>query len=73
MHAIARYAEASNKYMKNYNKNKDSSYLIKNLCGWAMSQKLPVDDFKWKKGSSKFNEKFIRNYDEDSDKDIFLK
>ena len=26
-YAIYRYAEANNKYMKNYNKNKDSSYL----------------------------------------------
>ena len=32
----------------------------------AMSQKLPVDDFKWvKKGElSKINEDFIKNYDE---------
>ena len=48
-----RYAEASNKYMKNYNKDKDSSHLMyldpNNLYGCAMSQKLPVDDFKWKK------------------------
>ena len=39
--------------MKHYNKNKDSSYLMyldgNNLYGWAMSQKLPVDGFKWKK------------------------
>ena len=27
-HAIHRYAEANNKYMKNYNKNKDLSYLM---------------------------------------------
>ena len=35
-----------------------------------MSQKLPVGDFKWieKDDTSKFDEKFIRNYDENSDK-----
>ena len=26
-HAIRRYAEANNKYMKNYDKNKESSYI----------------------------------------------
>ena len=37
-----------------------------------MSQKLPVDGFKWKKYVSKFNEDFIKNYDEDSDKGYIL-
>ena len=36
-----------------------------------MSQKLPVSGFKWKK-MSKFNEEFIKNYDEDSDKGYIL-
>ena len=39
--------------MKNYDKNIESSYLMyldrKNLYGWAMSQKLHVNGFKWKK------------------------
>ena len=43
----------NNKYMKNYDKNKESSYIqyldANNLYGWAMSQKLPVDGSKWKK------------------------
>ena len=37
-----------------------------------MSQKLPVDGFKWKKDMFKFNEEFIKNYDEDSDKGYIL-
>ena len=35
-----------------------------------MSQKLPIGNFKWieKDDKSKINEKFIKNYDENSDK-----
>ena len=58
--AIHRYAKANNKYMKNYNKDIISSYLMyldaNNLYGWAMSQKLPVNGLKWIKNLSQFNE-----------------
>ena len=37
-----------------------------------MSQKLLVDGFKWVKDLSKFNESFIKNYDEKSDKGYIL-
>ena len=50
--AIHRYAKANNKYMKNYNKDVISCQMYldaNNLFGWAMSQKLPVKDFKWVK------------------------
>ena len=75
-HAIHRYAKANNKYMKNYDKNKESSYIqyldANNLYGWPMSQKCPVDGFKWKKNMLKFNEEFIKSYYEDSDKGYIL-
>ena len=49
-HSIHRYAKANNKYMKNNNNNEESSYIqyldAKNLYGWAMSKKLPVNGFK---------------------------
>ena len=54
-HPIHRYAKANNKYMKDYDKNKESSYLknwsVNNLYGWTRSPKLFVNDFKliwWK-------------------------
>ena len=37
-----------------------------------MFQKLPVDDVKWEKNVSNFNEEFIKNYDEDSNKGYIL-
>ena len=74
-HSIYRYAKASDKYMKDYDKNKES-YLqywnINNLYGWAMSQKFPVNNFEWKKDNSQFNEDFICNYKEEGDEGYFF-
>ena len=48
--AIYRYAKASNKYINNYDKSIESSYLMyldaSNFYGWAMSPKLPINGFK---------------------------
>ena len=53
-----------------------SSYLeyldVNNLYGWAMSQKLPVNGFKWVEEQSQFKEGCIKNYDEHSNKGYFL-
>ena len=76
--ATYRCAKANNKYMKNYNKSIESSFTeyldANNLYGWAMSENLPVNGFKWVKQEelSNFNEDFIKNYDKNSDKGYFL-
>ena len=71
-HAIQRYFEVNNKYIKNYDKSEESSFLeyldVNNLYGWAMSKSLPVDGFKFVKNVSRIDEDFIKKYDEDSDK-----
>ena len=57
--------------MRDYDKNKISSCInywdINNLCGWAMSQKLPTFNFEWVEDISQFNKVFIKNYDEKSE------
>ena len=74
--ATHKYAKANKKYIKNYDKNNESSYLnyldANNFYGWTMSQKLPINGFKWVKNLSKLNEDFIKKYDENSDKEYFL-
>ena len=69
--ASYRYVKANNKYMTNYDKNKESSFLIyddtNNLYGWSMCKNLPADNFKWVDDLSIFTEDFIKNYDEESD------
>ena len=41
-HVVHKYLEANNKYMKNYDKKKESSYLMyldaNNLYGWDVSK-----------------------------------
>ena len=74
--AIHQYAKANNKYMKDYDKNKESSYLKyqdgNNLYGWAMLQKLLVNSFEWIEDTSEFNEDFIKSYNEESSEGYFL-
>ena len=58
---IHRYAKSNNTYIKNYDKNKESSYIqyldANNLYRWKMSQKLPVNGFEWVKDISSINKK----------------
>ena len=75
-HTIHRYSKANKKYLKDYDKNKESSYLkywdANNLYGWPMSQKFPVSNFEWIEDPSQFNEDFIKNYNEKSDEGYFF-
>ena len=71
-----RYAKANNKYMENYDKNIEPSYLTyfdaSNLYGWTMPQKLPANGFKWVNDLSRSNKTFIKKYNENSDVGYFL-
>ena len=75
-HAILRYAKAKNKYMKDYNKDEEESFLqyndANNLYGFAISELLPDDGFEWMEDLSKLYEEFMKNHDENSDKGYIL-
>ena len=48
-----RYAKANNKYMNDYDPKKQPTFIsyleMNNLYGWAMSEYLPYEGFKWLK------------------------
>ena len=54
-----RYAKANNKYMNDYDPKKQSTFIsyldMNNLYGWAMSEYLPYEGFKWLKNVDKFD------------------
>ena len=65
------YAKANNKYMKDYDKNKELSYLkYWDVSKFAMSQKLPVNNFERIEATSQFNEDFIKEYNEESNENV---
>ena len=74
--SIYGYARANNKYMKDCNKHKESSYLqnwdFNNVYGWAMSLSLPVSNFESIEDTFQFNEDYVKSYDEGSDEGYFL-
>ena len=75
-HAIQRYVKANNKYMKDYDKKKKSSYIqyldANNLYGKAMTETLPVRGFKWVNDIFEINEKFVKSYNKNSEKGYIL-
>ena len=70
-----RYGKANNKYMKDYNENKPSKYIMyldaNNLYGWAMSQYLPTGGFQWMK-QEHIDKLDLGKYKEDSKKGLVL-
>ena len=62
--------------MKDYDKNKESSHLkywdVNNLYGWAMSQKLSVNNFESIKDTFQLKEDFVKIHNEVSDEGYFL-
>ena len=75
-HAMQRYAKANDKYMKDYDKKKKSSYIqyldANNLYGKAMTEKLTVRGFKWVNHISKMDEDFVKDYDKNDNKGYIL-
>ena len=63
--AIHKHAKANNKYMKNYNKDISSSFLMyldaNNLYGYPMISMLPIGGFKWDDAKI-YTEDMIKNY-----------
>ena len=72
---VERNAVANHKYVPSYDKSKKSMFLqyldANNLHGYAMSQKLPLDGYKWTKGSI-ITDKFVKYYDINSDQGHLL-
>ena len=56
-----RYAKANNSYMKFYNPENDTTYIMyldaNNLYGWAMIQPLPYSGFRWVKTNTLLKKK----------------
>ena len=73
-HATDQYAKPNNKYMKDYDQNKETCYHkyqdINNLHGWAMLQKLPVNNFELIEDTSQINDNL---YNKENDEEYFLK
>ena len=72
---VRKHGIANNKYLPTNDKTKKSVLLqyldAKNLYGYAMNQKLPLDGYKWTDVSI-FTDDFVKNYDANGDKGYLL-
>ena len=70
-----RYGKANNKYMKTYDENAPSKYIMyldaNNLYGWAMSQYLPTGGFRWMT-EKQINNINLAKYNENTQKGLIL-
>ena len=70
-----RYGKENNKYMKTYDEKAPSKYIMYldayNLYGWAMSQFLPTDNFRWMT-EKQIDKIHLTKYKEDSSKGLIL-
>ena len=62
-HSVFQYAKATNKHMKEYDKNNEPSYRQY----WDER-----NNFEWIEDTPQFNEDFIKNYNGESDEEYFL-
>ena len=58
-HSVYRYAKVNKKYMKDYDKNKESSY-------------LSLNNFEWIEDTSQLNKDFVKAYNKENDEGYFL-
>ena len=72
---VKRHAVANHKYLPSYDSTKKTVFLqyldAKNLYGYAMSQKLPLDGYELD-NIEKFTSYFVKNYDVNGDKGYLL-
>ena len=73
--SVCWYAQDNAKYMEDYDKNKQWSYIqywnVNNLYWWAISENFPGNNVEWIEDISQFNDDFI-NYNEESHEGYFL-
>lgn len=66
-----RYAQANNKYMKDYDSSKPTSFIkyldANNLYGYAMSEYLPIGNYHWDTSIDKFTSEYISTISDTND------